>query len=217
MSTGSLDGSANGSQKRRSILPEAPEANPIPSARQPVIPLATLDAPTQRFYIIAIYIALQGWKLYDWMQVVENHEASFTLLLKWSFIDFAFLFGVPELRIPWLELSQPAVLSLYALHFMINYVFMFDITVWIHPAVRVFVRVLTASRSSSPSKHGSLLLEKHSSTRRWPFQNTTCGSPTSFTIAPLLWGSKSLISSPKGRLFPPDPELLTLTPTGPPS
>lgn len=129
MSTGSLDGSANGSHKRRSILPEAPEANPIPPARQPVIPLTTLDAPTQRFYIIAIYIALQGWKLYDWMQVVENHEASFTLLLKWSFIDFAFLFGVPELRIPWLELSQPAVLSLYAIHFMINYVFMFDITV----------------------------------------------------------------------------------------
>lgn len=139
MSTGSADGSANGSangsHKRRSILPEAPEANPIPPARQPVIPLTTLDAPTQRFYIIAIYFALQGWKLYDWMRVAEHHEASFALLLKWSFIDFAFLFGVPELRIPWLELSQPAVLTLYGLHFLLNYVFMFDIPVWSRPSV----------------------------------------------------------------------------------
>lgn len=131
-STSSFNGSAYGSasrDKRRNILPEAPEANPIPPARPPVIPLTTLDAPTQRFYIIAIYIALQGWKIYDWLNVVESHEASFGLLLKWSFIDFAFLFGVPELRVPWLELSQPVVLALYAGHFFINYMAMFDIPV----------------------------------------------------------------------------------------
>ena len=139
---GSSYGSANGSQKRRSILPEAPEANPIPTARQPVIPLTTLDAPTQRFYIIAIYVALQGWKLYDWMHVVENHEASFALLLKWSLIDFAFLFGVPELRIPWLELSQPAVLTLYTLHFMADYVFMFNVTVCSLPLPKSWRRIL---------------------------------------------------------------------------
>lgn len=153
---GSFNGSFNGSYKRRSVLPEAPEANPIPSARQPIIPLTTLDAPTQRFYIIAIYIALQGWKMYDWLHVVEHHEASFALLLKWSFIDFAFLFGVPELRIPWLELSQPAVLMLYGIHFIINYICMFDLPVWSRPPRPTPPsQMLTASCSSSPSEDGS--------------------------------------------------------------
>lgn len=185
-STSSFNGSVYGSasrDKRRSILPEAPEANPVPPTRPPIIPLTTLDAPTQRFYIIAIYIALQGWKVYDWLNVVESHEASFGLLLKWSFIDFAFLFGVPELRIPWLELSQPVVLALYAGHFFINYMAMFDIPVrWPPCALCVLVEVLTVS--SSHSKRGSWPLGRPSSTRRWHSRSTTFGFPTSSTTVP---------------------------------
>ncbi|SPO01351.1 related to nuclear pore membrane protein POM152 [Cephalotrichum gorgonifer] len=140
-SANSANGSA-GRRERRSILPEAPEANPVQLGRPPVIPLATLDAPTQRLYVIAIYVALQGWKLYDWVHNAEHHEASFGLLLKWSFIDFAFLFGIPELRIPWLELSQPVVLTLYAVHFIFNYMLMFDVPLpfqaWLLAAGKAF-------------------------------------------------------------------------------
>ncbi|PHH75867.1 hypothetical protein CDD80_2003 [Ophiocordyceps camponoti-rufipedis] len=94
---------------------------------QPVISLNFLDAPQQRFYAFALYALLWAWKLYDWLQVVEDGDASWWLFFKWIFIDFAFLFGLPELRIPWLELSQVVVTTLFAIHLVFNYLLMFNI------------------------------------------------------------------------------------------
>lgn len=111
-------------------LPLAPE-NVVKqrTGNDPVIPLTLLDAPQQRFYAFGIYVALWAWKLYDWLQVVEDGDSSWFLFLKWIFIDFAFLFGLPELRIPWLELSQLLVTSLFTSHLVINYMLMFNIPV----------------------------------------------------------------------------------------
>lgn len=111
-------------------LPLAPERAPREqNGAQPVIPLRLLDAPQQRFYACAVYILLWGWKLYDWLQVIEDGESSWFLFLKWIFIDFAFLFGLPEMRIPWLELSQLLVTSVFTSHLVINYMLMFNIPV----------------------------------------------------------------------------------------
>lgn len=111
-------------------LPLAPESTPRQrTVVQPIIPLTMLDAPQQRFYAFAIYVLLWAWKLYDWLQVIEDGESSWWLFFKWIFIDFAFLFGLPEMRIPWLELSQLLVTSVFTSHLVINYMLMFNIPV----------------------------------------------------------------------------------------
>lgn len=120
-----------GSSTRSPPLPLAPQNTPSSRAPNtaPLIPLRILDAPTQRFYAVAVYIALLAWRLYDWVQLVEDNTESFWLLLKWLFIDTIFLFGLPELRIPWLELSQPFVVMTFFVHAVLNFVLMFNIGV----------------------------------------------------------------------------------------
>ena len=114
-------------------LPLAPENAPANPGSEPVIPLTVLDAPQQRLYAFGAYALLWAWKLYDWLKVVEDGESSWWLFLKWIFIDFAFLFGLPELRIPWLELSQALVTSVFMGHLALNYVLMFNIPVRVAP------------------------------------------------------------------------------------
>ncbi|KOS18082.1 Nucleoporin pom152 [Escovopsis weberi] len=109
-------------------LPLAPEkAAARPSASEPVIPLTLLDGPQQRLYAFGIYVLLWAWKLYDWLHVVEEGEASWWLFLKWTLIDFVFCYGLPEMRVPWLELSQLVVTGIFSSHMVINYMLMFNI------------------------------------------------------------------------------------------
>ncbi|KAL2263114.1 hypothetical protein VTK26DRAFT_8135 [Humicola hyalothermophila] len=132
--------------------PAARSTNPLPVAPQrgaaastgssPVIPLHILDAPTQRLYAVGFYLALSAWKFYDWAQVVEEETESFWLFLKWIAIDCAFLFGLPELRIPWLELSQPFVVVAFFFHAVFDWMLMFNVgfpwQTWILGLVKVF-------------------------------------------------------------------------------
>lgn len=122
-----------------------PAANPLPQAPEnqrrrdqptsnPVIPLTILDAPTQRFYAVGFYVALVAWKLYEWVGLMEDEASSVWLFLKWNVIDLIFIMGLPELRIPWLELTQPACLVLFFGHAFFNFILMFNITVRISEA-----------------------------------------------------------------------------------
>lgn len=122
--------SSNGTSAKSPTLPLAPE-NAIARrvTTEPVIPLTFLDAPQQRLYAFAVYVLLWAWKLYDWLQVIEDGDSSWWLFLKWILIDFALLFGLPELRIPWLELSQFMVTTLFTGHVVLNYMLMFNIPV----------------------------------------------------------------------------------------
>ncbi|KAM7197176.1 hypothetical protein V8F20_006725 [Naviculisporaceae sp. PSN 640] len=150
-------------------LPIAPRQRPDTTAAQrdgaaPLIPLRILDAPTQRFYALAVYFALGAWKLYDWLQLVEEDTESFWLFLKWIAIDFSFLFGLPELRIPWLELSQPFVVALFFIHAIFDWMFMFNVGLpwqaWLLGLVKVFY-----DRELAISEHNvklSSILHNHS-------------------------------------------------------
>ncbi len=121
---------SSSSTKATSPLPVAPQQNAPPAANSaPVIPLHILDAPTQRLYAFGFYAALLAWKFYDWAQLVEEDTESFWLFLKWIAIDFTFLFGLPELRIPWLELSQPFVVGTFFCHAIFDWLLMFNIGV----------------------------------------------------------------------------------------
>ncbi|KAK5653574.1 hypothetical protein OQA88_8836 [Cercophora sp. LCS_1] len=128
-------------------LPEAPRANTTPPATVapgtgPVIPLTVLEAPTQRLYAAGFYALLLAWKLYDWVGVVDENTESFWLFLKWIAIDMVYWFGLPEMRIPWLELSQPAVVTIFAGHAILNFMMMFNVGFpwqsWLLGLVKVF-------------------------------------------------------------------------------
>jgi nucleoporin POM152 len=125
-STGTFAGS---SVTKSPTLPLAPENVPQSTGSEPVIPLTILNAPQQRLYAALLCAGLWAWKGYDWIQVVEDGDSSWGLFLKWILIDFVFLFGLPELRIPWLELSQFAVVTLFSIQLVINYMLMFNVPV----------------------------------------------------------------------------------------
>jgi len=110
-------------------LPNAPEANPSQLGSTPRIPLTLIDAPTQRFWAFAVYGALWGWKLYDWVNVVENQDTSPGLMIKWCAIDCLYIFLLPEMRIPWLELSTVVATVVYSIHFFVNFLLMFNVPV----------------------------------------------------------------------------------------
>ncbi|PTB44707.1 uncharacterized protein TrAFT101_003251 [Trichoderma asperellum] len=139
---------------RAAKLPAAPEsaAPRSTTGNAPVIPLTLLDAPQQRLYAFAVYILLWAWKLYDWLQVIEDGNASGWLFLKWILIDFAFIFGLPELRIPWLELSQLVVIGAFASHVVTNYMLMFNIPLPLQPWLLGIAKVLY-DREISVSEH----------------------------------------------------------------
>ncbi|WQF78402.1 hypothetical protein CDEST_03416 [Colletotrichum destructivum] len=150
---------------RSSALPLAPEnASRGRPATEPVIPLTILDAPQQRFYAFAIYVGLFAWRFYDWIKLVEDNDTSAWLFLKWVFIDFGFLFGLPELRIPWLEMSQPVVTAIFLFHAFFNFMLMFNIPLPLQPWLIGFFKVFY-DREVAVSEHTvkvSSILHNHS-------------------------------------------------------
>ena len=116
--------------RARLPLPNIPETSPATiSSQAPLIPVSLIDAPSQRMYTLAIYGLLLVWRLYDWWKLVEDDTHSITMFIKWSCIDLIFLFGVPLLRIPWLEWSETTSFATYFVHAAMNGMLMFRIPV----------------------------------------------------------------------------------------
>ncbi len=129
-------------QRPRSSLPPAPEhASAAAPDSQPLIPLAVIDAPTQRFYACAVYVALLGWRLYDYLQVQDN-GAHASYFFKWAFIDAIYLFSLPHFRIPWLELSSEFVLAAFFVAVIGDWWLMYNIPLpfqgWLLAVLKVF-------------------------------------------------------------------------------
>lgn len=120
----------------------------------------------QRLIVFAIYTLMTGFKLYNWVLLVEDDTESLWQCLKWITLDFLFLFGLPELRIPWLELSRTAVLALFFVHAWLDFMLMFNIGLpwqsWILGFLKVFYdRELAISEHSvkrSQIVHNSSLI-----------------------------------------------------------
>lgn len=118
------------SSKVRSPLPNLPDSSSASaSSTSPVIPVTLIDAPSQRMYTFVVYSLLLGWRIYDWWQLVEEDTTSIGLFLKWAVIDLMFLFGVPLLRIPWLEWSETTSLVACCVHVVLDGMLMFRIPV----------------------------------------------------------------------------------------
>ncbi|KAJ9273801.1 hypothetical protein DTO212C5_80 [Paecilomyces variotii] len=143
---------------------------PTPSSHKdaPLIPFEVIDAPSQRLYVVAIYVALNAWRLIEGSRAVDELDSTW-LFLKWIFVDGLFLFGLQILRIPWLEWAFPTTLAVFLLHAAANVFLMFRIPLplgtWIAGMVKVaYDRELSISeRKVKPADilhNASLILGK---------------------------------------------------------
>ncbi|KAK4556311.1 hypothetical protein LTR86_006455 [Recurvomyces mirabilis] len=123
-------GGSTGIQRLSEKLPEIPvlQAQTYTSPPgEPLISETVIDAPSQRLYAFALWMALWCWKWYDWTHLQESEEQSLWLFMKWLAIDGVWLFGLPGLRIPWLEWSSTTMVLLFLGHAMADGMMMFRI------------------------------------------------------------------------------------------
>ncbi|PIG83431.1 nuclear envelope pore membrane protein [Aspergillus arachidicola] len=158
------------SKQRDAGLRQSPsKASPTAQdANLPLIPVELIDAPSQRLYIVAFYVALNAWRLYESWKASDDLDATW-LFLKWACIDGVFLFGLQALRIPWLEWAFPTTLAIFLIHVVGNVFLMFRIPIpvgaWVSGIVKLaYDRELSISeRSVKPGDiihNASLILGK---------------------------------------------------------
>ncbi|KAL8735662.1 MAG: hypothetical protein Q9166_000831 [cf. Caloplaca sp. 2 TL-2023] len=141
----------NGTPRLRSAYPSTPQKTnekhgadtgaplprvPLPtlSARQqdpqaPLIPFSLVDGPQQRLYIAFFYIGLTVWRLCDYYGLVSDETDSLWLFMKWVAIDSIFLYGLPGLKIPWLQWSSTSMTMLFIVHAIFDAILMFRIPI----------------------------------------------------------------------------------------
>ena len=119
--------SASGSWTSSSSLPSL--GNVVPDDNTPVIPIRVLDAPSQRLYVAFFYLGLTVWRFYDYSRVLSDDADSLWLFMKWVAIDSIVLYGLPGLKIPWLQWSSSTMTLLFVSHAIMSAVMMFRIPV----------------------------------------------------------------------------------------
>lgn len=169
----------NGTPRLRSAYPSTPQSRqgkdgqhdgatgvlspkvPLPAQstsqkepQAPMIPFSLVDAPSQRLYVAFFYLGLIVWRLCDYYGLVSDETDSFQQFMKWVIIDGVVLYGLPGLKIPWLQWSSATMTMLFALHATFDYLLMFRVSVsW--PSSTPSLRAHKLSRSLW--KHGLLL------------------------------------------------------------
>ena len=144
----------NGTPRLRSAYPSTPRSNkkstephasvsgvsgphvPLPSlikpqddAYAPIVPVSLVAAPSQRLYIAFFYLGLTVWRFRDYYELVSDETDSLWLFMKWVAIDGVLLYGLPGLRIPWLQWSSATMTILFLAHALLNAFLMFRIPV----------------------------------------------------------------------------------------
>lgn len=111
------------------------------SPTEPLIPRTVIDDASQRLWVVIIYGALWSWRIWDFIRLYEDEAESLWLFMKWIAIDGIFLFGLPALRIPWLEWSSSVMTILFMGHAVIDTMLMFKIglpiTSWVLGLVKL--------------------------------------------------------------------------------
>ncbi|KAJ5288478.1 Nucleoporin [Penicillium angulare] len=122
------------SQPRELRERKSPSKSPAKAPKQPqnasapLLPVNLIDAPSQRLYVVAFYLLLNAWRIYESWTASDELDSTW-LFLKWVSVDGVFLFGLQALRIPWLEWAFPTTLALFLLHVVCNAFLMFQIPI----------------------------------------------------------------------------------------
>ncbi|KAJ5219798.1 Nucleoporin [Penicillium chermesinum] len=113
---------------------------PAEPSSTPLVPVHLVDAPSQRLYVVAFYLVLNAWRVYESWTASDELDSTW-LFLKWVSVDGVFLFGLQALRIPWLEWAFPTTLAVFLLHVVGNVFLMFRIPIplgiWIAELVKI--------------------------------------------------------------------------------
>jgi len=119
----------NGTNKLHSIssLQKGEPADTAPD--EPIISTELIAPATQRLCVVLVYIGLLIWRFRDFWILIQDDTESLWQFLKWLLIDTAFIYGVPALKIPWLEWSSTTTTLLFSLHAIFNGILMFKILV----------------------------------------------------------------------------------------
>ncbi|RMZ82309.1 hypothetical protein DV738_g1819, partial [Chaetothyriales sp. CBS 135597] len=96
--------------------------------KHPFIPFDVIDAPTQRRYIVSIYVLSIAWRIYNCITIDDSEPA--WQFLKWAGFDAALLLLLPGFCIPWLEFSVASSFTVWLAHAVLNLCLMFRIPVW---------------------------------------------------------------------------------------
>jgi nucleoporin POM152 len=101
------------------------------TTQQPLISSNILDIGSQRAFVLALFVIIQAYKLYDLILFKNNLPISsflglgfmnqhFHFAIKYLFYESAFFYFLPELKIPSLTFSKPIVTLQIILFFLIN-------------------------------------------------------------------------------------------------
>lgn len=119
----------NGSSKLPSVSSLQKDQRADSAPDEPIISPELLAPATQRLCVVLVYIGLLIWRFRDFWILIQDDTESLWQFLKWLLIDTAFIYGVPALKIPWLEWSSTTTTLLFSLHAIFNGMLMFKILV----------------------------------------------------------------------------------------
>ncbi|KAL8780259.1 MAG: hypothetical protein Q9203_000291 [Teloschistes exilis] len=144
-------------------------SGPPQDPQAPLVPFSLVDAPSQRLYITFFYLGLTVWRLWDHQRLVSDDSDSLWLFMKWVAIDSVFLYGLPGLKVPWLQWSATTMTILFAVHAIADAVLMFRIPIpveaWLVAFTRLFYdrELAVSERRVKPAtilQNSSLILGK---------------------------------------------------------
>ena len=115
--------SSSATTRRSSVRPWRKDSStPL---NNPLIPEEYLDIGTQRTIVSALFVAIQAYKIFDLVSrrqstsALQDHSDIF-FVIKFGFIEGAFLCLLPVLRIPWLTFTNTITLALVIILTFIN-------------------------------------------------------------------------------------------------
>lgn len=140
--------------RRSAPIPTLQTLKPSPSQpSDPLIPEHILDAPTQRLFTASIFVLLWAYRIWDWVTLNDLEEQSLWLFMKWVAIDGVFLFGLPGLRIPWLEWSPSTMTLLFCIHAFVDGMLMFRIPIPIGAGLSAVGRSVYGAYEMAVNEH----------------------------------------------------------------
>jgi nucleoporin POM152 len=89
----------------------------------------------------------------DWSTLNESEEQSLWLFMKWVAIDGFFLFGLPGLRIPWLEWTTWTMTMLFCIHAVADAMLMFRIPIPLGAGVAALGRSVWGAYEMAVNEH----------------------------------------------------------------
>jgi nucleoporin POM152 len=145
---------ARSSPAQQKRLPQIPTLTPRASAAsRPLISETVIDAPSQRLYAVAFWVALWTWRLYDFSCLQDSEEQSLWLFLKWALIDGIFLFGLPGLQIPWLEWSPATMSLIFVAHAFVDGMLMFRVPIPLGAGIAFLWRGVWGAYETAVNEH----------------------------------------------------------------